>query len=343
MSLPSRLLKICLLISTVSTVTAFAKVTGPSGDVRSVNANDFFFHGTNSKQYNENWSYQFVFDNGTKAFVNFNRAKIPTKGLKTGVDLTFKNLAGRDAQVGREYPAERFVEDKANKTLSITSGQSKFFMKGLPKKGHQVHFETDKDGGFYLDVEFKTAVIGKVPGNAKWRLDGDDDADYYHWIHTPYATVEGTIGTGSQRIKVKGYAYMDHVMSSRMATETTNKAYLFSSPGGHIAGRIGQGSKDYGRGVFGYAMIYRNESFHVIQPTMVDIEDKLVRSAWDNLDEFSFQSSGHKGCYSPLDNIEGSMARWAAKKILGGKIILCPGVAKSSMGSINYLKFHVDD
>lgn len=335
-------LKSMLMILSILMVGTHAKVTTPEGPERPVNSEDFYFHPSSSKQYNENWSYQFVFDNGTHAFVNFNRAVIPTKGIKTGVDITFKNFNGKKAQVGREYPKERFVEDRANSTLSINSGKSSFYMKGLPKKGHQVHFETDKNGGYLLDMTFLSAVPGKVPGNGHWRLKGDEKADYFHFIHTPYAQVEGVIALGKDTLKVKGYAYMDHIMSTRMATETTHAAYMFSSPQAKIAGRIAEATKDYGRGNFGYAMIYRNDGFHVIQPTTLDITKKLVKSTWDSLDDFDFKATKGLGCYSPLDNINGSLARWAAKKMLGGKIILCPGIGSSEVGPVNFLKFHVD-
>lgn len=331
-----------LLIGLMGIQLAFSKVIPPSGAERSVSSNDFHFHSSSGKNFNENWFYQFVFDNGTRAYVNFNRAKIPTKGLKTGVDITVKNFNGKNKQVGRQYPKERFMEDRTAHNLSIKSGKSLFYMNGLPQKGHQVHFETDKDGGYYLDITFQSAVPGLVVGDGTWKFDGSDDAKYTHFIHTPYAKVTGKIALGKDTLVVSGYAYMDHIVSSAMATETISKSYLMSSAGAHVAGRVGLVTKDYGRGHFGNMMVFRNNAFHLLTTEDLRIVKRNAEITASNWEEFKFKHIKSHGCYSPLDNIEGAMSRLAAKAMLGGKIIACPGLAKSHLGTVDYLKFHVD-
>ena len=342
MSIAPKLFRIFVPIALMASV-AYTAVKAPDGDERPLTSTDYLFHSTSGDGFTENWSYQFVFTNGMKAWVNFSRANIPTKGLKTGVDLTFHNFHGKKKAVAREYPKERFKQDAANQTLSIKSGKSLFHMKGLPKKGHEVLFSTDKGKGYFLDMKFINAIPGKVPGNGTWKLNGKEKATYQQFIHIPYGQVEGRIAYGKDTISVKGYAYMDHIVSTKMSTETTNDAAIFSSPSASIAGRLGTATKDFGRGHFGYAIEFKDGKSHVLRPAKVSIQKKTLTTEWDNLETYTFTSSSHKLCYSPLDNIDGNFARWAAKKILGGKVVLCGGQATSEKGPIDYLRFVVED
>ena len=51
---------------------AFAgDVVTPQGAARNVSVDDFMPHSNSAKDFNETWSYQFVFDNGTRAFINY--------------------------------------------------------------------------------------------------------------------------------------------------------------------------------------------------------------------------------------------------------------------------------
>ena len=75
---------------------AFAgDVTPPSGAVRNLTANDFMPHQNSAKEFNETWSYQFVFDNGTRAFVNYSTLYVPASGKKIGCDMSFWNFKGK--------------------------------------------------------------------------------------------------------------------------------------------------------------------------------------------------------------------------------------------------------
>ena len=80
---------------------AFAgDVTPPSGAVRNLTASDFMPHQNSAKEFNETWSYQFVFDNGTRAFVNYSTLYVPASGKKIGCDMSFWNFKGKSYAVG---------------------------------------------------------------------------------------------------------------------------------------------------------------------------------------------------------------------------------------------------
>ena len=66
---------------------AFAgDVVAPQGNVRNVSVDDFMPHKNSTKDFNETWSYQFVFDNGTRAFINYSTLNIPGAGYKVTCD-----------------------------------------------------------------------------------------------------------------------------------------------------------------------------------------------------------------------------------------------------------------
>ena len=119
-----------------------AEVTAPAGAVRNLTANDFMPHQNSAKEFNETWSYQFVFDNGTRAFVNYSTLYVPASGKKVGCDLTFWNFK--------------------------------------PGKGHRVYFTADKNGKFFLDLTFESAEQGKVPGDGIWKIGNEKFAQYIH-------------------------------------------------------------------------------------------------------------------------------------------------------------------
>ena len=134
-------------------------VSAPSGATRNLTANDFLPHQNSAKEFNETWSYQFVFDNGTRAFVNYSTLYVPASGKKVGCDLTFWNFKSKTHAVGRQYPPERLKVLKEKTSIDI---KGEYAMEGKPGKGHRVYFTADKEGKFFLDLTFESAEQGKV-------------------------------------------------------------------------------------------------------------------------------------------------------------------------------------
>ena len=187
------------------------EVAAPQGTVRNLTVNDFMPHPNVGKDFNETWSYQFVFDNGTRAFVNYALLQVPASGQKVTCDITFWNFKGKTYTVGRQYPPERLKADKNSGTIDI---KGEYKMENKPGKGHRVYFTADKGGKFLLDVTFESAEPGKVIGNGVWNVGKEKMGQY---VHIPYGRVTGRIGYNDDTISVKTrqnllYFPLDYIM-----------------------------------------------------------------------------------------------------------------------------------
>ena len=141
---------------------AFAgDVVAPQGAARNVSVDDFMPHSNSAKDFNETWSYQFVFDNGTRAFINYSTLHIPGAGKKVTCDMSFWNFKSKTYTVGRQYPPERLKADKAKASIDING---EYAMEHKPGKGHRVLFSADKGGKFLVDVTFESAEVGNRQG-----------------------------------------------------------------------------------------------------------------------------------------------------------------------------------
>ncbi|MCL2283471.1 MAG: hypothetical protein FWC26_09165 [Fibromonadales bacterium] len=210
-------------------------------------ANDFFRHPQNgAKNYNESWDYVFVLDNGAKAYVSYTWMNVPGSGQKIGTQFSVWNLNGKSTSVGRQYPTERFHEDKSSKTINI---KNEYLMENLPGKGHRVFFSAEKNGKFFLDLKFTSADAAQIPDNEVFNVNGQK---YGLYVHIPYGRVEGRIGINGDTVSVKGYGYMDHSWLTDAATNMAARSLLFASPNkDRIAGRINISPKGE---IYGYAI-----------------------------------------------------------------------------------------
>ena len=134
-----------------------ANIQAPSFTERNVEKSDFFAKSIKSEKITEAWTYQFVFDNGTRAYINFATIIIPTSGKKIGCDISFYGFKGKNPNIGRQYPLERIWEFKDQNKISI---KDEYVLEGLPGKGHRVFFSANKEdfGKFLLDVTFSSAI-----------------------------------------------------------------------------------------------------------------------------------------------------------------------------------------
>jgi len=210
-------------------------------------ANDFFRHPqSGAKNYSESWDYVFVLDNGAKAYISYTWMNVPGSGQKIGTQMSVWNLNGKSASVGRQYPTERFKEEKEKNTINI---KNEYLMENLPGKGHRVFFTADKNGKFFLDLKFTSADPAKTHGDGVFNVGGQK---YGLYVHIPYGRVEGRIGINNDTITVKGYGYMDHSWLTDAATNMVARSILVTGPGKErIAGRINISPKGE---IFGYAV-----------------------------------------------------------------------------------------
>lgn len=314
---------------------AFAgDVTPPSGAVRNLTASDFMPHQNSAKEFNETWSYQFVFDNGTRAFVNYSTLYVPASGKKIGCDMSFWNFKGKSYAVGRQYPPERLKAIKEKSTIDI---KGEYAMEGKPGKGHRVYFTADKGGKFFMDLTFESAEQGKVLGNGIWKV---GDAKFAQYVHIPYGRVSGRIGYNEDTISVKGYAYMDQIWQTVQATDLAVRSINFStntrSP--YYAGRISISEKG---GLFGYALYNAGEGTKLLLPTQVkDGEEtysgkkfpknKLTIAWKEGAPELSFPVNKTYQKASLLDKVDGWFAKKAMKIAAGGEILFYRGRSDAS-------------
>lgn len=326
-----------LLVTLLFSVTfAFsASVSAPSGGPRGTTIEDFMPHPISSKEFNETWSYQFVFDNGTRAFVNYAILYVPGSGTKLGCDMTFWNFKGKTYTVGRQYPPERLKTDKSTATLNI---KNEYKMEHKPGKGHHVLFSADKDGKYLLDVTFESAEPGKTLGNGVWTV---GSAKMGQYIHIPYGRVTGKIAYNEDTITVKGYAYMDQIWQTVQATDIAARSVNFSTNARSplFAGRISLTSDG---NLVGYALYNGPEGSKVVKPKVIKDDTSIYNGKgfpkgnlsieWqDDTPTLQFPANKTYQKASILDKIDGWFAK-KAFKATAGEVFFYRGRSDGSHG-----------
>ena len=314
-----------------------ADVIPPKETERALSVNDFMPHANTTKEFNETWSYQFVFDNGTRAFVNYSTLYIPGTGKKIGCDLGFWNFKGKTYTVGRQYPPERMTLDKAKSTIIIKGGE--YAMENKPGKGHHVFFSTEKGGTFLLDLTFESAIQGKVPGDGVWTIGKQKFGQY---IHIPYGRVSGKIAYNEDTLTVKGYAYMDQTWQTDQATEIAARSINFSTNAKDpmYAGRI---SMTKSGALFGYTLYNSGSTTKTAMPK--EIKDgesaysgkKFPKTALtvvfkNDVPEIKFAVNKTYQKASLLDKVDGWIAKKAMKFAAGGEVLFYRGRSDGSNG-----------
>lgn len=314
-------------------IFSIAQVVADSG--KSITKTDFFPHTPTKEEFNETWSYQFVFDNGTKAFVNIASLHIPASGRKIGCDLSFWNFKGKSYSVGRQYPKERLVAQKEKNRITI---KEEYILENLPGKGHRVFFKTSKNGDFLLDLTFDSAKKGIAASANTEKLDSES---YTQFIHIPYGRVSGIIAYNADTLKVKGYAMMDHSIQTNQATNIAKRVFTFSTRNASapLSGKIGiaQNGK-----LFGYGIQFQNGVPKILKPTKIlsngseyngeNFPKAPVQIIWDNKEETTLQGNKPQQKFSLLNNFDGWLAKKAAKVLMGGEPFFYRGQNKTPEG-----------
>ena len=332
-------LKNIFSILTVSgmTLCAFASdVQAPSTNIRNVDKSDFFAKNLKSAKNTEAWTYQFVFDNGTRAYVNYATIVIPASGKKIGCDISFFNLKGKKSNIGRQYPLERIKEYKDQNKISI---KDEYIMEGLPGKGHRVLFTANKEdfGKFLLDITFTSANKGKVPGDGKWKI---GDGYYGAAVLIPYGRVKGKIAHNSDTLEVQGYGYLEHTWQSGNPTDLAERAFNVSeATRGAYAGRL---ALDEDGVPFGYLIEKKGDKSNVLLPKSILENGKPYKGSkfpktalqitWQNAaDTLTLDMSKPRQKFSMLENFDGWLAKKATKVMLGGEIFFWSGRSKAAI------------
>lgn len=328
----------CLFAILVSIGIALAAdVSAPKGEIRNTTVSDFMPHPNSAKEFNEAWSYQFVFDNGTRAFVSYSTLYVPGSGKKVACEMSYYHFNGKNYTIGRQYPPERLVADKAKATLDI---KGEYKMENKPGKGHRVYFTADKEGKFFLDLTFDSAEPGKVQGDGVWTVGSQKFAQY---IHIPYGRVSGRIGYNDDTLSVKGYAYMDQTWQTAQATDIASRVINFSTNARNplYAGRMVITTDGK---YAGYVLYNSGEGYKVAIPKNVEDGDKSYNGksfpkgdlniTWndESIPSLKFNVSKPFQKASFLDKIDSWVARQAIKVATGGEILFYRGRSEGSNG-----------
>lgn len=314
-----------LFFVAISSISVFAtEVIPPSSESRPVSKEDFFKHRETTKNFNETWSYLFVFTNGTKAYINFASLPIPSQGRKIGCDLSFFSPKWKNPSVGRQYPPERLIVQKDKKRMTI---KEEYFMENIPGKGHRVFFSADKGGRFFVDITFTSAVPGIVPGNGIWKVGKEQMTQF---IHIPYGKVTGRIGFNEDTIAVSGYGYMDHIFQSASSIDLVDRSLSFSMPysDSMYAGRVSLSKNGF---PLGYGVFIQNGKPEIITPKQVLENGKnysgksfpkqeLILTWVSSIPELKIDVSKVQQKFSILNNFDGWFAKKAAKLLMGGEV-----------------------
>jgi hypothetical protein len=314
-------------------------VNNPTGEARKTNAEDFFRHPQKSDKYNEMWSYVFVLDNGAKVYVSYTWMYVPTQGFKIGADFSVWNFKGKSHSVGRQYPTDRFVENKSANSININ--RDNYLMENLPGAGHRVLFSADKNGKKFLDLTFTSAESGMVQGDGLSKVDG---ANFALFVHIPYGRVKGRVGIGDDTLEVQGYGYMDHAWQTEKPTEMATRMVTLCMPSSQsfIAGRIGITKNGE---PFGYA-IHRSENSSGIVYANSVLEDekkyspkkfpKNLTFVWKDstVAPLKFEAKAQES-FSILSNFDGFLERQAIKLALGN-LLYKRGRSTTELGKLDW-------
>ena len=303
-----------LLALSIAFGSSFA-ATPPSGGLRATGVGDMLLTKRKPRWYNEIWGYQFLFDNGTQATLNFTYAKLGFKDPVCGADFSLAGFKGRNFTVGREYPEDRFQQQVNPFRLQI---HPEMWMQGLPPVSHHVHFATTKNEGFFLDLEFSRMVPGVVWGDGVWSA---GDGDITMLLPIPSARVKGRIAVGNDTLEVEGWAVLEHNRQSALVADILKRSFRGYVPGEHFL--VLNAFQEKGGDWTGFGLQWTPSGVQLFPAGQIGIsglEGKSPPAAisvtTNDHRSLAFKRTSIAQSGSILDGMEG-VTRWVVKQFIG--------------------------
>jgi hypothetical protein len=301
-----------LLAGTVPSASA------PSGELRATGVQDLLLVKRKPRWYNEMWSWQFLFDNGTQASLNFTWARMGFKDPVCGADLSLAGFRGRNYTVGREYPEDRFQQQASPFRIQI---HPEIWAQGLPPGSHRVHFATTKNEGYFVDLEFSRMEPGVVWGDGTWKA---GEGNLTMALAIPSARVKGRIAVGRDTVAVEGWAVLEHVRQTALLADILTRSFRGFEAGERPA--YVNAFREKGGGWTGYAVEWSASG-----PRLIPAAQVLVGEAGDqppssvsvvgaDRRSFAFRRTTVAQSASILDGMEG-VTRWVVKQFVGNVIL----------------------
>ena len=254
-------LALAFLLNPMRTSAESARM--PAGDLRLSGLADLKPHPSNSKTYNEFWTYHIVLDGNILAYLNFSRVNLGSfKPPVCGADFNLLGFKGRNYSVAREYDKKNFQFTDADQKLQVH--ENIWFSGKLPET-HHVYFSTrKKDVSYFLDLEFTEIIPGRVWGDGMFRL-GSQTVGVF--MHIPQAKVTGRLSINGDTVKVSGRAYMDHTFQTDLAPELVDAGYRYVSQNGSMeVGYLMDPVSKYGEQPIGYGLRMQGGAVTLLKP-----------------------------------------------------------------------------
>lgn len=191
----------------------------PSGDLRATGAGDLLLNKRKPRYYNEVWSWQIAFDDGSQVSLNFTYARLGFKDPVCGADISVANFKGRSYAVGREYPEDRLQQSGNPLRVQI---HPDIWFQGQPPASHHLHFATTKNEGYYLDLAFSQMEPGVAWGNGVFSM---KEGDLAVAVPIPMARVSGRLAIGRDTVHVQGWAVMEHLRQTALLGDLVDETY----------------------------------------------------------------------------------------------------------------------
>jgi hypothetical protein len=297
---------------------AVPSASSPSGELRAAGVQDLLLVKRKPRWYNEMWSWQFMFDNGSQASLNFTWARLGFKDPVCGADLSLAGFRGRNYSVGREYPEDRFQQQASPFRIQI---HPEIWAQGLPPASHHVHFATTKNEGFYVDLEFSHMVPGAVWGDGTWKA---GDGTLTMALAIPSARVRGRIAVGKDTVNVEGWAVLEHVRQTALLADILTRSFRGFEAGSQPA--YINAFREKGGGWTGYALEWSAAGPHLIPAAQAIVGEAggqppaSVSIVGADRRSLVFRRASVAQSASILDGMEG-VTRWVVKQFVGNVIL----------------------
>jgi hypothetical protein len=339
-----------LFPSLQASASANDQIIMPTGSLRNADLADLKPHQSNSKTYNEIWTYHIFLDGNVQAYLNFSRVNLGSfKAPVCGADLTLLGFKGKNYSVAREYEKKNFMFTDSLNQLQV---HEKIWFRGKLPECHHLHFATTKrDVSYLMDLEFTDIEQGKVWGDGMFRFGGSDAIGIF--IHIPNAKVSGTLAVNGDTLHVTGRAYMDHTFQTDMAPDLVKAGYRYISQSGPLeVGYFLDPASGFQSKPVGYGLRRTANGLALIKPAQLKAlsNNKPMGIRVPTSLEIHFQDSTKSVVQRGEDRLQQStlhefsgFSKMAIKSFMGGEIFTFKGFGTlNGSQPIGYNYFIVD-